>query len=257
VKPLEFLRRTSAERATQVNGVSYTAIWPTGATMLPDRRVLISYAKYDVTVNPPTFTLRGAGLYTYRYPGFEAIKGGRYATRIAELWSPAEGAIGSPVLRDGYVYFTQCEGLECYSARTTVAGLTSRSGYRWFTGSGWGTRAQRSPMAYGSGRPGGNPSVTYLAGPGVFVTTSTSTGHTSQTGQLWVSPNPWGPWSAPKDFALPRCPAAGCYALNLHPMESSAARVRISYATAGVGPYVHVTDVPVRIARTAARATVS
>jgi hypothetical protein len=89
--------------------------------------------------------------------------------------------------------------------------------------------------------------MAYLPALGVYATTGTAAGHTSGTGLIWVSKTPYGPWSKPLSFALPNCPVAGCYTLNLHPMESTSGRIRISYATAGVGPYVKVTDVKVAI----------
>jgi hypothetical protein len=248
--PVEFLPRTAAEKAGQINGVSYTAVWPTGATKLPDGRIVIGYAKYLVKLQPTaTYTFVSAGLYSYRYGGVSSLRRGVQATRMADgIFTPGDGVIGSPVYSGGYVYFAQCADLECYSLRAPVSGLTSRTSYQWFTGSGWSpSRAARKAMAYGASRPGLTPSMAYLPALGVYATTGTAAGHTSGTGLIWVSKTPYGPWSKPLSFALPNCPVAGCYTLNLHPMESTSGRIRISYATAGVGPYVKVTDVKVAI----------
>ena len=54
--PIEFLPRNPNERVGQQNGVRYNAVWPTGATRLPDGRIIIGYAKYDVQVPTNTFT---------------------------------------------------------------------------------------------------------------------------------------------------------------------------------------------------------
>ena len=214
--------------------------------MLPDGRVLIGYAKYDVTVATSSFVLQDAGLFTYRYRGVGSVTKGYHATRLADgLWSAADGAVGSPLYANGYLYLALCRNLECYSARTTPANLTVKSSYRWWNGSGWGSASTRAPMRYGAGRPAGNPSIVRVGS--AFMTVSTAAGAMSPTGLLWVSKNPWGPWPTPKAFTMPGCGAAGCYTLNLHPAESSTARVRVGYATAGIGPYVHVTDVPIRL----------
>jgi hypothetical protein len=76
----------------------------------------------------------------------------------------------------------------------------------------------------------------------------TEAGSVSTTGQLWVSPNPWGPWSRAASFSFPRCPEPGCYGLNIHPSQSTSNLIRVSYATNGVGPFVRLYDVPVSIA---------
>jgi hypothetical protein len=247
--PAEFLPRTAAERAAQ-SANSYTAIWPTGATTVPGGDVLISYAKYAVQKSPQAFTLESAGLYRYHYTGLAGLKEGQVATRIAGgIWTGADGAVGSPVYSAGYVYFAECEGLHCYSLRAPAGSVTSKAAYTWWTGSGWSSsRTSRAAVSYGASLPAASPSIAYLPGYGVYVTAGTATGHTSSTGELWVAPHPWGPWSKPLDFALPNCPAAGCYSVQLHPLESTGGRIRVSYATAGTGPYVHVTDVPVKIA---------
>jgi hypothetical protein len=248
--PAEFLPRTAAERASGVTGSSYTAIWPTGATTVPGGDILISYAKYAVQMHPVSFTLESAGLYRYHYTGLAGLKQGKVATRIANgIWSAADGAVGSPVYAGGYVYFAECEGLHCYSLRTTPGSVTNKASYTWWTGSGWSTsRAARVAVKYGASLPAASPSISYLPAYGVYVTAGTATGHTSTTGELWVAPHPWGPWSKPIDYTLPNCPAYGCYSVQVHPLESTGGRIRVSYATSGVGPYVRVTDVPVKIA---------
>lgn len=249
--PIEFLPRTSAERVGQ-SGQRYNGVWPTGATKLPDGRIIISYAKYDVTMSPQRFQFIAAGLYEYRDPGAGAFAKAGPAKRIADdMWKMTDGVVGSPVYSDGYVYFTECEDLQCYSLRTSPATLADRSKYTWWTGDGWSAyRNQRKPMSYGSGRPGKNPSTVYLPMYDLFAVVDTAAGHTQRSGQLWVGPNPWGPWSKPASFALPECPPAGCYTLNLHAGTSLPGRLRVSYATSGVGPYVRVVDVPVRIGPT-------
>ena len=254
--PVEFLPRTSSERKNSVAG-NYIAIWPTGATVLPSGTILISYAKYHVITNPATFTFLGAGLYSFTYRGVSDFKDGAHATRIAEnLWSAAEGAIGSPVYADGFVYLTRCEHIQCYALRSPAASVTSHASYRWWTGTGWSaSRSARAPMVYGDSRPGGNPSITYLPEYGVYATLGTVVGTVSGIGMLWVAPHPWGPWSAPASFRLPKCPAAGCYTLNLHASESIGGRIRISYATSGIGPYVRVTDLTVKVTPSSVRAS--
>jgi hypothetical protein len=254
--PIEFLPRNPNERVGQQNGVRYNAVWPTGATRLPDGRIVIGYAKYDVQVPANTFTFLGAGLYEYRYPGLGALKSARPAKRISSLWSVTDGAVGSPLYADGHVYFTQCENLSCYSARTPVSGLTDRGSYTWFTGSGWShDRAARKPMRYAEGRPGRNPSTVYLPDQGVYGAVDTAAGAVSRTALLWVAPNPWGPWSKPARFTMPGCPATGCYTLNLHTDQSPPGAVRVSYATHGVGPHVRVSDVAVSVTGNASAVT--
>jgi hypothetical protein len=253
--PIEFLPRNPNELVGQQNGVRYNAVWPTGATRLPDGRIIIGYAKYDVQVPTQRFTFLGAGLYEYRYPGLAGLKRARPAKRISSLWSMADGAVGSPLYAGGHVYFTQCENLSCYSARTPVSGLTDRGSYTWFTGSGWShDRAARKPMSYAEGRPGRNPSTVFLPDQGVYGVVDTAAGAVSTTALLWVAPDPWGPWSKPARFTMPDCPA-GCYTLNLHTGQSPPGAVRVSYATHGVGPHVRVTDVAVSVTGNAATVT--
>lgn len=254
--PIEFLPRTAAERAAHAAG-SYTAIWPTGATTLPGGRIIISYAKYEVSLAPKAYVFLSAGLFEYHYHGVSALTHSSGAKRIADgIWTPSDGVIGSPIYADGYVYFAQCANLECFSLRTTPGSITDRSSYTWWTGHGWSKqRSQRTPMSYGASRPGLSPSMAYLPQMGVYATTGTAAGQSSQIGLLWVAPHPWGPWSSPAAFLLPQCPSAGCYTLNLHPLESTSDRVRISYATAGIGPYVYVTDVALWAAANGSKVT--
>lgn len=243
--PIEFLARTAAERAGQ-SASRYTAVWPTGATRLPDGRILVGYAKYDVVPASGTYTFLGAGVYEYRYPGPAKLKKASPARRISSIWSPADGVVGSPLYADGFVYFSQCENLECYSVRTPVSGIADRAGYSWYTGSGWShDRARRTPMTYGDSRPGRNPSTVHLPEQGVYGVVDTAAGAMSAEALLWVSPNPYGPWSRPAKLTLPNCPY-GCYTLNLHPGQSPAGAVRISYATKE-GPHVRVTDVAISV----------
>jgi hypothetical protein len=249
--PVEFLPRTAAERARTVNGKRYVAVWPTGATTLADGRVVVAYTKYVVGMRPTSFTFQAAGLYEWRPPRDGDVAGAGPARRIADdIWRPADGAIASPVAVGRYVYFTQCESGRCYSTRAPTDQLADRGAYRWWTGVGWSpSRGDRQPMTYGSDRPGRNPPTAYLPASRVFATVDTSGGIQSSTGLIWVAPRPWGPWSKAARFPLPGCTSAdGCYTLNLHPGESTARSVRVSYATAHTGPYVHVLDVPVAVA---------
>jgi len=243
--PLEFLPRTRRERAAAGKG-RYTAVWPTGATTLPDGRILIAYTKYRVRSDPLEFRFLGAGLYEHRVDRFTDQGGAGPARRVADdIWTAPDGAIASPIYADGFVYFIQCEDNRCYSLRTTPDAVAERTSYRWWTGEGWSSaRPARRAMQFGGDRPGRNPAIAYLPEFGVFALTNTSGGIQSRTGLIWVAPHPWGPWSAPAFFPLPGCLKAGCYTLNLHPESSLAGAVRVSYATAGVGPFVLVADVP-------------
>jgi hypothetical protein len=245
--PIEFLPRTPAERAGQVPGVSYTAIWPTGATALPDGRIVIAYAKYQVRMKPKVdFVFLAGGLFTYRFDDADLSKP---ANRFADdLWTPADGPIASPVYWHGFVYFTRCEHFRCYSARSTPALMADRTSYRWWTGTDWSADvAARVPMVIGSDVPGQNPSIAYSPTLNLFTMTDTSGGIQSGRGLLWVARDPWGPWSRSASFPMPQCPSGGCYTLNVHPEQSAPGSLRISFATNGVGPYVRVIDVPVRV----------
>jgi hypothetical protein len=248
--PVEFLPRTAAERSNEQAGKHYVAVWPTGATVLPDQRVLISYAKYDVVLHPLKFTLLAAGLFVYRYPGLAGLARGAPAERVAnDLWTPVDGAIGSPVYADGQLYFTVCQDLKCYSARTTPDRMTDRASYQWWTGSGWsGDWLSRQPMDFGPDRdrPGTTPSVIHLTSPDVYVMGDMLAGSVGYRARAWVAPNPWGPWSDPVSLPLPGCPDDGCYSINLHAEGSSDSWLRVSYATKS-GPRVLVSDVSVRV----------
>lgn len=263
--PIEFLPRTSQERANQVQGEHYTAIWPTGSTALPDGRILIAYAKYAVRLAPKVaFDFLAGGLFTYRYPGWTSSDGvsglvggagsgrpDRPADRFADdIWTPQDGPIASPVYSEGYVYFTRCEEYRCYSLRSTVPELADRTAYRWWTGSDWSPDiARRARITFGSDVPGRNPSIAWSAALDLFVMADTTGGIQSTKGLLWVARQPWGPWSKAAPFALPDCPSGGCYTLNVHPDRSPPGTVRVSFATSGIGPYVRVVDVPVRQVR--------
>ena len=263
--PIEFLPRTPAERADQVAGVHYTAIWPTGATMLPDGRIMIAYAKYAVRLTPAVaFDFLAGGLFSYRYPGWSTAPGtsgllgagpaDRPANRFADdLWGPADGPIASPVYADGYVYFTRCPDRRCYSVRSPPALLADRTSYRWWTGSGWSPDVtRRARISVGSDVPGRNPSIGWSSALKLFVMADTTAGIPSTQGLLWVARHPWGPWSPAAPFDLPDCPRDGCYTLNVHPERSPPGTVRVSFATSGVGPYVRVVDVPVQVDEPAA-----
>jgi hypothetical protein len=247
--PTEFLNRTSAERSDQRSGSKeyYEAVWPTGATQLPDGRILVAYAKYRVYPKQTDFVFLGAGLFTYRYTNVKDFLDDAHAHRLADdIWAPSDGEVRSPVYADGYVYFDQCADLVCYPVRTTVAGLAKRSSYTWLTSSGWShSSLNRQAWYVPSGHPGGNAAVARLKN-GLYAMADTEVGAPSRVGLLWVSKNPFGPWSQAAQFVFPLCPAAGCYGLNLHPANSTASTLRISYATEG-GPYVRVYDVPVSI----------
>ena len=257
--PIEFLPRTPAERADQVQGQHYTAIWPTGATALPDGRIMIAYAKYAVRLAPKVaFDFVAGGLFSYRYPGWSSADGGRLAgsggadqpaERFAnDIWTPQDGPIASPVYSDGQVYFTRCEQFRCYSLRSTVPGLADRTGYRWWTGSGWSPDVtQRARITFGSDVPGRNPSIGWSAALNLFVMADTTGGIQSTEGLLWVARHPWGPWSRAAPFPLPGCPSGGCYTLNVHPDRSPPGTLRVSFATSGIGPYVRVVDVPIKL----------
>jgi len=252
--PVEFLPRTAAEKADAQPGEHYQAVWPTGATQLPDGRVIISYARYRVQLLTKDYQFLGAGLYEYRYRDLDGLLDGGQARRIgSDLWGPGDGGeVRSPVYAGGYVYFDQCQDLRCYPVRSTPAGLTNRASYRWWTGIGWsGNRDQHQAIVVGSSHPGGNASVVRL-GSGGYAMADTEIGMVSGTGLLWVSPHPWGPWSRAVSFTFPNCPPVGCYGLNIHPSQSSADQIRISYATGGGLPVVRVYDVPVVIGADAA-----
>ena len=246
--PTEFLPRTAAERADRKSGDHYQAVWPTGSTQMPDGRIIISYAKYRVLVKQKDFEFLGAGLFEYRYRTPSAFAVGGHATRIAsDLWTPDDGEVRSPVYADGYVYFNQCRELRCQSLRTTPDRLADRTSYRWWTGTEWSSnRDQAQDIVLGTSHPGGNASVVRLRSGG-YAMADTEVGVVATSGQIWVAANPWGPWSPAASFAFPRCPAPGCYGLNIHPSQSTADYLRISYATNGVGPFVRVVDVPVWI----------
>jgi hypothetical protein len=249
--PSEFLPRTPQEKADQVQGEHYTAIWPTGVTTLPDGRILIAYAKYAVRMAPNVaFDFVAGGLFTYSYQDQgSAVRPGRVAQRFAnDIWTPQDGPIASPVYADGFVYFTRCEHYRCYSVRSSVPGLADRNGYRWWTGSGWSAEvSRRAQITFGSDVPGRNPSIAWSAALKLFVMADTSGGIQDTRGLLWVARHPWGPWSRAAPFALPDCPSEGCYTVNVHPDRSAPGTLRVSFATSGIGPYVRVVDVPIRI----------
>ena len=259
--PIEFLPRTPAERAEQVDGQHYTAIWPTGATALPDGRIMIAYAKYAVRLTPTvSFDFLAGGLFSYQYPGWNrsagasallgAVGSDQPANRFADdIWTPQDGPIASPVYADGYVYFTRCEKFRCYSVRSTVPDLADRSAYRWWNGTDWSPDVtRRARITFGSDGPGQNPSIAWSAALGLFVMTDTASGIQSTKGLIWVARHPWGPWSRAASFALPGCPSSGCYTLNVHPDRSPPGTLRVSFATSGIGPYVRVVDVPIQLA---------
>jgi hypothetical protein len=256
--PAEFLPREPDESKDQADGVSYTAVWPTGATTLPDNRIIISYAKYDIVLRPLKMTFRGAGLYEYRYDGAQRFLAGGASRRIADdIWTPETGPVGAPVYHGGHVYFTMCEDLECYSLRTTPDALSSPSSYRWWNGSGWSSsQSDRRRMLFGASRPGNSPSIVWVPSVEAFVMADTEAGHQGQFGLLWVAENPWGPWSVPATLGFPRCPEAGCYGLNVHPGQSTANSLRISYSPVGrnkQGPYVYLVDQPVDVSSSGRR----
>ncbi|MFI7588216.1 hypothetical protein ACIB24_14200 [Spongisporangium articulatum] len=246
--PTEFLPRTKREHKGSRDGVRYTAVWPVGSTLLPDGRVIIAYAKYNVTVRSQQYEFLGSGLFAYRYRSAKALHKGAVATRIADdMWAAYDGEVRSPVYADGFVYFSQCQDLKCYSLRTTPQGLTDRLTYRWWTGSGWSAkRSDRAPVTIGSAHPGGNASVVRLS-TGGYAMADTEVGAPSPYGYLWVAPRAWGPWSRAASFVMPNCGSRGCYGLNLHPTQSTGTLLRLSYSTV-IGPYVRVTDIPVTMA---------
>lgn len=247
--PTEFLPRTQAEFDGGVKGDTYLAVWPTGNVLLPDGRILVAYAKYRVHPKLTQFDFLGSGLFTYRYTGAASFTNGAEAQRVADdIWQATDGAVRSPVYANGYVYFSQCENLRCFALRTRPATLASRDSYEWWTGSGWSHDAlSRRNVSVYTNHPGGNASVVRLKN-GVFAMADTEAGVVSQIGHLWVSPNPWGPWSAAASFFFARCPQPGCYGLNLHPQQSTSTSLRVSYATGDQGPFVRLYDVPVSIA---------
>jgi hypothetical protein len=246
--PTEFLPRTPAERADREPHVRYQAVWPTGSTLLPDGRIIISYAKYRVLLDQRDYIFLGAGLFEYRYRDLATLTAGDRAVRIApDLWTPDVGEVRSPVYADGFVYFSRCRDLRCQALRTTPEQLTDRGSYRWWTGTGWSANRDRAQdVTVGSSHPGGNASVVRLTSGG-YAMADTEVGSVASSGRLWVAPNPWGPWSRAAEFDFPRCPEDGCYGLNLHPEQSTADRLRVSYATTGIGPFVRVADIPVWI----------
>jgi hypothetical protein len=250
-RPLEFLPRTSAERRRTTDR-GYVAVWPTGATTLPDGRILIAYTKYFVSPGPPTFTFLAAGLYAYRHPGPGGDAGTVPARRVADdIWTPDDGPVASPVRAGRYVYFSQCERRpqRCYSLRAPVDRVAERAAYRWWTGTGWRDESERRPMRFGSDRPGRNPPTRYLPDHRLYVVVDTPAGIPATTGLIWVAPRPWGPWSSAAEFHLPRCARdQGCYTLNPHPeADAPDGMLRVSYAAAHTGPHVHVVDVPIKL----------
>jgi hypothetical protein len=248
--PAEFLPRTAAERASQIPQQHYTAVWPTGATTLPGGRIIIAYAKYDVRLQPVTeYVFLGGGLYEYRLMDGGLDPRVRSARRVADdLWTPRDGPVASPVYHQGYVYFLRCEDYICYCLRTTPDALTDRASYTWWTGTGWSySQQERARLSFGSDVPGRNPSIGWSADLGLFTIADTSGGIQSTSGRFWVARHPQGPWSKAASFPLPQCPAGGCYTLNVHPDQSAPGSLRVSFATMGLGPYVRVVDVPVRV----------
>jgi hypothetical protein len=246
--PAEFMPRTPSEKADRKSGDHYQAIWPTGSTLLPDGRIIISYAKYRVLLKTKQYTYMGAGLFQFKYRGIKKFRAGDQARRIADnLWTAADGEVRSPIYADGFVYFTRCKNLRCYSLRVTPDALTKRQAYSWWTGSGWSTSsANRQAVTVRTNHPGGNPSIVRLKN-GLYAMADTEAGTVSRVGHLWISKRPHGPWSRAATFNFAACPAPGCYGLNLHPEQSSGTSLRVSYATTSVGPFVRVLDVPVKV----------
>jgi hypothetical protein len=102
-------------------------------------------------------------------------------------------------------------------------------------------------MTFGANRPGRNPAVSRLPGSGVYLMSDTSAGAASGRGLVWVSGTPYGPWSVPVAFTLPGCVAFGCYAVIVHPQQSTADRLQLGYATFESGTYIHLVEVPVQV----------
>jgi hypothetical protein len=105
-------------------------------------------------------------------------------------------------------------------------------------------------MLFGASRPGHNPSVVWVPAVEAFVMADTVAGSAARSGMIWVSPNPWGPWSVPAAVGLTRCTRPGCYGLNVHAAQSTKNTIRISYSPVmvnRVGPYVYLIDQAVRI----------
>jgi hypothetical protein len=254
-RPVEFLPRTPSERrATTAEG--YVAVWPTGATVLPDGRILVAYATYRVRSEPTRFEFLAGGLYAYTYrgtaPGTGGVTGDEPAQRVADgIWQPDDGPVASPVRAGQHVYLSRCDRRErhCYSVRVHVDRIADRDAYRWWAGTGWSPdRADRRPMHYGSDRPGRNPPTRALPERGLYVVVDTPAGIPASEGLIWVARRPWGPWSRAAGFALPGCGEQGCYTLNPHPEAAvPEGMLRVSYATAGSGPHVKVVDVPIEI----------
>jgi hypothetical protein len=252
--PVELLARTRQERAQQ-DAKGYVPIWPTGATALPDGRIIISYTKWYVQRQPTTFTMLSSGLFEYRYPG--SPQTAQPARRIADgIWTGDEGSVGSPVYAGGFVYLQVCQDSRCYSLRTTPDRLADRSAYRWWTGTGWSAQIRdRRAMEFGANRPGRNPALGRLPS-GVWVMTDTDGGKASDHGLLWVAATPYGPWSVPVRFGLKGCVSFGCYAAIVHPQQSTDRRVRVGYVTFGASMYVHLVEVAIRLGTGDGRPTV-
>jgi hypothetical protein len=249
MRPTELLPRQPDEMPNQDHS-AYYGVWPMGATHLPDGRILISYSKYHVTLTPRVFTFEASGLFEYRYPGYDKLAAPVSATRIADdLWTKLDGPVNSPVYANGHVHFLNC-GAECYSLRTTPAGLTDRTTYEWWTGAGWSKdRAARKPMVIGgTKKPGRSPYVQWVPQLGAYAMADTEIGAAGTTGLLWLASNPQGPWSAPIEYPMANCGVLGCYLPNIQPQASTADNLRIAYSSGGTwGPTIWTMDLPVTV----------
>ena len=230
----------------------YVAIWPTGATVLPDGRIVIAYTKYLVNGDPARFYFLAAGSTPTGHPP-PAPAGSSAPGRPADRRRHLDAGDGRSPRRSwpaGTSTSPSARSQRCYSLRAPAGQVAERSAYRWWTGDGgWSaTAADRAPMRYGDDHPGRNPPTAYLARSRVWVTVDTSHGIQSDSGLIWVAPRPWGPWSKVAKFdAAALHPRGRLLHAERAPGGSPPGMLRVSYATAHDGPHVRVVDVPIAV----------
>jgi hypothetical protein len=225
-----YLPDGSGRPCVPVNSTSYTARWPTGATLLDAKNVLVTYSDVCVT-STTSFTVEGWGFMTYNW------RNGRITTPPYDVFPPAvDGAAlppdrtyQSPVVANGEVTFftSQCTALFIICASGTVSTTTMSSN----------VLVMAIPANYVArpavtdGSTSWMPVNVSVAGypSGLRLIEQTSIGGTFI---VFSSTTPTGPWHPIYSGTLPGCsstPTGFCYAFVGHPELGSDTSLVVSY----------------------------
>jgi hypothetical protein len=232
-------------RVCNYNTAAFPARWPTGAAMLTNTEVIVTYAVVCVTTPGGHAKTRseGWGYMLYNWKTHHIDQGPRdvFKPRTNGAAFTPSRVFGSPRVNAGHVTFfsSQC---------TQVKSVGCATGHVWSATVKATTGALSNPASYKI------VPLAIAAGSGKWQPLSISVGHYGNqlrlvemativgTYRIYTAPTAGARWHLQRSGTLPGCPTRTgfCLALEGHPELSTAGKTFVSYKDADDGPGGHI-----------------